>query len=80
MYNIIMLDIIVGPLSKKYCDWFYILNILAFLVVLFSIYLVIIDLLKDSPLLGRGVLFLIWNIIGYIQVRLMYNMCINSIK
>ena len=55
MYNnIIMLDIIVGPLSKKYCDWFYILNILAFLVVLFSIYLVIIDLLKDSPLLGRG--------------------------
>ena len=49
-----MLDIIVGPLSKKYCDWFYILNILAFLVVLFSIYLVIIDLLKDSPLLGRG--------------------------
>ena len=71
MYNIIMLDIIVGPLSKKYCDWFYILNILAFLVVLFSIYLVIIDLLKDSPLLGRGNYIVIVCIVNVLLLLLM---------
>ena len=71
MYNIIMLNIIVGPLSKKYCDWFYILTILAFLVVLFSIYLVIIDLLKGSPLLGRGNYIVIVCIVNVLLLLLM---------
>lgn len=77
-------DRIVGPISQKYCLLFYIFSIVQFfqfVLFIFSI-LYILFFSKTKIELQLIIIFggiLILQFIVYIQYRLLYNMCINSI-
>lgn len=78
-----MLDSVFGPLDKKYCDYFYILSILGFiLLAVFLVSSVLVGLSKRKGLdfymqalsvsIGYGLF--------YFQNRLLHSMCVGSIQ
>ena len=73
---------IVGPISEKYCFYFYILSMLA--VVFFAIIFVGILWTGVTKKMGFSFFFLslLYStqfLLIYLQNRLLYNMCIRSI-
>jgi len=76
------LDSVVGPIGQKYCVYFYILSVLAilfFVVVLGTImWSAVTKKMKVSYVL-IAVLYSGQFLLIYLQNRLLYNMCIQSI-
>ena len=78
-----LFDSITGSISKDYCLYFYVLTILAFISLLFSIISLLFGLFKKSIPLPVFIgllstpfaLFLV-----YLSNRLMYNMCLSSLR
>jgi hypothetical protein len=78
-----MLDSLFGPLDKKYCDYFYILSILGF--ILLAIFLVSSILVGLSKRKGLDFYMQAFSVsIGYglfyFQNRLLHSMCIGSMQ
>lgn len=78
------IDNLVGPISEKYCYYFYILSVLAiiFFVVVFAgiVYTAMSSKQKLNP--WYVFLLLVYScqfLLIYLQNRLLYNMCISSI-
>lgn len=78
------IDSLVGPISEKYCYYFYILSVLAilFFVVVFVgiVYTALSSKQKLNP--WHVFLLLVYSmqfLLVYLQNRLLYNMCIHSI-
>ena len=74
---------IVGPISEKYCIYFYILSILA--IVFFAIIFVGIIYTGVTKKMGFTFFFLslLYStqfLLIYLQNRLLYNMCIHSVN
>ena len=72
------LNYIYGPLSKKYCIWFYIFSVFGFV----SMFLVLITTLfigitkkKDATFFLAGLWMALLQFAIYFQNRLLYNMC-----
>jgi hypothetical protein len=75
-------DNLVGPISEKYCYYFYILSLLA--IVFFAVIFVGIIWTGVTKKLGFSFFFLailysMQFLLIYLQNRLLYNMCIHSI-
>lgn len=78
-----LFDSITGSLSKDYCIYFYILTILSFISLILSLISLIVGLFKKKlsieaffgMLSAPFAIFLV-----YLSNRLLYNMCISSIK
>ena len=73
---------LVGPISEKYCFYFYILSVLA--IVFFAIIFVGIIWTGVTKKMGFSFFFLslLYStqfLLVYLQNRLLYNMCIHSI-
>jgi hypothetical protein len=75
-----------GPLDRKYCNYFYYMSVLSFIIfcisfigIIFSVF----HLIKNKKNV-LNVFFssnlLISSFLAYLVNRLMYTMCINSIK
>jgi hypothetical protein len=72
-----------GPLNRDYCVWFYILSIFGFIAfVMFTIQALLIGISKRKGMdyymsvFGISIIYLI----AYFQNRLLYTMCIGSVK
>jgi hypothetical protein len=79
------IDRLVGPISEKYCYYFYILSVLAilFFVMVFAgiVYTALMSKQKFNP--WHVFLLLVYScqfLLIYLQNRLLYNMCIHSIN
>ena len=73
---------IVGPISEKYCFYFYILSVLA--IVFFAVIFVGIIWTGVTKKMGFSFFFLsllysMQFLLVYLQNRLLYNMCIHSV-
>lgn len=73
---------LVGPISGKYCFYFYILSVLA--VFFFAIVLIAIIYTGVTKKMGASFYFLsiLYScqfLLLYLQNRLLYNMCVHSI-
>jgi len=74
---------LVGPISDKYCVYFYILSVLA--IVFFAIIFIGIVYTGVTKKLGFAFFFLslLYStqfLLVYLQNRLLYNMCIHSLN
>jgi hypothetical protein len=74
-----------GPLNKKYCNYFYFMSVLSFILfcttfitILFSIFHLIKNK-KETANVFFSTNLLISSFLAYLVNRLMYTMCINSI-
>ncbi len=77
-----VMDNVVGPISEKYCIYFYILSVLA--IIFFAIIFVGIIWTGVTKKMGFSFFFLslLYStqfLLIYLQNRLLYNMCIHSI-
>ena len=73
---------LVGPISEKYCIYFYILSVLA--IVFFAVIFVGIIWTGVTKKMGFSFFFLslLYStqfLLVYLQNRLLYNMCVHSI-
>jgi hypothetical protein len=79
-----MLNSIVGPLPQKYCMLFYVLSVVSFITFILSVLSILYTLflskskMDTSMVMTMGVVSL-GQLLVYVQTRLFYNMCINSI-
>ena len=74
---------IVGPISEKYCVYFYILSVLA--ILFFAVIFIGIVYTGITKKMGFSFFFLslLYStqfLLVYLQNRLLYNMCIHSIN
>lgn len=77
------LDYIYGPISQKYCLYFYILSVLGFVLLLIVLLGIIYSgLTKKHPVSYYLNLLMLAVLYGmaYLQNRLLYNMCAGSMK
>ncbi len=73
---------LVGPISEKYCVYFYILSILAvffFAIILVGIVYTGITKKMGVAFYGLSLLYSCQFLLIYLQNRLLYNMCIHSV-
>lgn len=82
--NIIMIkfiDSLVGPMSKDWCSYYYYSALMslffALIVIVKSVLSLILPSIKYN---SNDPIFILQFLIMYILYRLMYNMCINSLK
>lgn len=69
------------PIGKEYCDWFYYLSVLFFLMFVVSLVVVLILIFDKKPLTGVEVFVLLTQpLILYFVNRLYYSMCISSLS
>jgi len=77
------LDNIYGPISQKYCLYFYILSVFGFVALLFVLIMTVYTgLTKKQPnsfYLHMIMLAILYGM-AYLQNRLLYNMCVGKIK
>ena len=76
-------DRFLGTLPKQYCIYFYVLCIVALIVLISSIFglLYLFTLKNPNPMLFfHAVALIISYIFSYITYRLLYSMCVNSLK
>jgi energy-coupling factor transporter transmembrane protein EcfT len=75
------LDYLYGPLSKKYCLFFYYLSVIGFVLLVFVVlYTVYASFSKKLPYHFYASMFSLFVIysISYFQNRLLYSMCAAS--
>ena len=72
---------IAGPLSQKYCLWFYALTVVSFVVLIILVLSSVYTLAKsrDLKLLFPLLLAIVSQLVLYFQNRIFYNMCQHSI-
>lgn len=76
---------IFGPLPKQYCLYFYILTVLAFILLMFLLfgflYVIITNKVKrnDTNFIFLFVTSFITYLLMYFTYRMFYSMCINSL-
>lgn len=77
------LDYIYGPISQKYCLYFYILSVIGFILLLFVVIATVYQgFTKKHPMsfyLSMIMLAVLYAMF-YLQNRLLYNMCIGTLK
>jgi uncharacterized membrane protein YcgQ (UPF0703/DUF1980 family) len=77
------MDYIYGPISQKYCFYFYILSIIGFILLLVVLLATIYQgFTKKHPItfyLNMIMLAILYGMF-YLQNRLLYNMCTGSMK
>lgn len=77
------LDYIYGPISKKYCLYFYILSVIGFILLLVVLLATIYQgFTKKQPMtfyLNMTMLAILYGMF-YLQNRLLYNMCTGGMK
>ena len=77
------MDYIYGPISKKYCLYFYILSVIGFILLLVVLLATIYQCFtKKHPMtfyLNMIMLAILYGMF-YLQNRLLYNMCTGSMK
>ena len=76
------LDALFGPLTKKYCLWFYILSVLGFVFLVIALALTLFIGISKR----KGIDFYVQMLVGslayvifYFQNRLLYSMCVSSV-
>jgi hypothetical protein len=72
-----------GTLPKQYCIYFYVLCVIALIVLMFSVigFFYLFTLKKPNYLMFVNAFALIINyFFSYITYRLLYSMCISSLK
>ena len=74
-----------GPLGKEYCVYFYALSILFFISFVLSAGFILYKIVKNpkdlsGKFLLNSVFVLIYTLIPYYVNRLLYTMCINSVR
>jgi len=73
---------IMAPLSKPYCDYYYYLGIIGFVLLIYSIIVCVFDIftVKDKSMVIK---YCFINIVSaffmYFINRLLYSMCVNSL-
>jgi len=73
---------LVGPIDKKYCFYFYLLSVIAvffFAIVIVGIVYTGITKKMGLSFYALSVLYSFQFLLVYLQNRLLYNMCVNSI-
>jgi len=76
-----IMDYLYGPLSKNWCIYFYFFSIFSFLVVIYLLFILafLITTKKyNLNIIGLLSFTTLIYILGYIQMRILYGMCINS--
>ena len=78
-----LMNLLYGPLPVKYCVYFYIMSIIMFLSFLFLLGNILLKLIRRKTdgmklLLQMNILVSIF--IGYFTNRLMYSICVGSLK
>ena len=78
-----LMNLLYGPLPVKYCMYFYIMSIIMFLSFLFLLGNILLKLIRRKTdgmklLLQMNILVSIF--IGYFTNRLMYSICVGSLK
>ena len=77
------LDYIYGPISQKYCLYFYILSVIGFVLLLFVVIATVYQgFTKKHPIsfyLSMVMLAVLYAMF-YLQNRLLYNMCVGTLK
>ena len=76
------LNNIVGPISNKYCIYFYILSVLAIVFFVVVLGVIVWSGVTKKIKLSYMVVALVYSaqfLLIYLQNRLLYNMCIQSI-
>ncbi len=78
-----LMNLLYGPLHVKYCVYFYIMSIIMFLSFLFLLGNILLKLIRRKTdgmklLLQMNILVSIF--IGYFTNRLMYSICVGSLK
>uniref|UniRef100_A0A6C0BRB3 Uncharacterized protein n=1 Tax=viral metagenome TaxID=1070528 RepID=A0A6C0BRB3_9ZZZZ len=74
-----VLDNILGPLSGKvYCNYFYVIMILALLTLLGAIFTLLMSIMDKGKNFTVLLFILLNNFLLYFNVRLVYSMCMNS--
>ena len=79
------LDKLVGPISEKYCYYFYILSVLAIVFFVIVFIGIIYNVLRSKQKFNPWHIFLVLVyslqfLLIYLQNRLLYNMCIHSVE
>ena len=78
-----LMDSLYGPLSVKYCFYFYILSVIMFVTFLFVLGNILFKLVRQKTSDASNMLLqfnlLITVFIGYFSNRLMYSMCAGSL-
>jgi len=74
-----------GPLGKDYCIYFYALSIIFFVTfttTLFAIIMVVVQKPKtiDGKFIFKSALIILYTLIPYLVNRLLYTMCVNSVR
>ena len=74
-----------GPLSKKYCIYFYYLSIFFFVIYVISLISFIAFIVKhynkvNLAYIVNFVMILINTLLGYFVNRLLHSMCMNSLN
>ena len=74
-----------GPLSKKYCIYFYYLSIFFFIIYVISLISFIAFIVKHYNKVNLAyiinfVMILINTLLGYFVNRLLHSMCMNSLN
>lgn len=73
------LDSVLGPLSgKSYCNYFYVIMILALLTLLGALATLFMSLMDKGKNFTVLLFVLLNNFLLYFNIRLVYSMCLNS--
>ena len=79
-----MLNGLLSPLGKSYCNWFYILSLVNLIFIFILIIGFIMSFISKDKELQKHSYPILYSIIGvfftYMQSRLLYGMCISSLK
>ena len=79
-----MMNSLLSPLGKSYCSWFYILslvNLIFFFVLIIGLFFSFISKDKEFQKHSHPIMYsLIGVFFTYLQSRLLYGMCISSLK
>ena len=75
---------LLSPLGKSYCNWFYILSFVNLIFLFILIIGWIFSLISKDKEIQKHTYPIFYSLIGvfltYFQSRLLYGMCINSLK
>ena len=79
------MDNLFGPLGKEFCIYYYVLSILSFISFIIATFFILFKIVKNpksvnSDFLFKSGLIILYTIIPYYINRLLYTMCINSVK
>lgn len=74
-----MMSSVFGPLSRKYCDWFFYLSVIAFVFMVLTVVSGVLALISKK-LKMEYVMAICWSALMYaafyFQNRLLYTMCV----